>query len=233
MKKIICISLFFLNISAQNIITFFIKPAPVNYADIIESKIKTPHKLEKHMIKRELGKSHLYSGIYAIYNGNLTYSDLNGEIMFKRDYIISSINLLITENVTPVLIDPYKKALISGFIIPPGANFKFYTLTRKDASAKFYWSVSDNTENVNLAKIKKISYNTITLVANPDSVTIPTGNIPAIGGENLVLPDIFITPNFKRTISALKILKRRQYFKPVNLSYKFPSDKLYEAKIAN
>lgn len=236
MKKIIYIFILFNNIYADNIITFFLKASPEVKSDQLENHIKkiaeNPDKAHKYAIKRELWDSHIYSGVYALLHGDLTYSDLNGQIIFHREGILDTINILVTPDIRPVLVNPKNKATISGFIITPNANFRIFRYVRKiDNDGKNFWSVTEFTDQVDPQKINKIDRNTIVLAANPDGVNIPTGNFPAIGGENFILPDIVMLPNFKKAVSAFKIFKRRQYFNPEKLTYKYPADNVYEYQL--
>lgn len=226
------------NLEAQHIITFFIKPAKLDQIDQLIYKIsKNPRETEKLFIKKELSKSHLYAGIYAVYGGYLTYSDLNGEIMFKRRTNSESISLLVTQDIMPRFVDPLKRDLVSEFVLMPHYKYKEYLFNRKInlKTNKYYWEVSDIsgiTDKTNLGKYKKIGYNTIILFANPDSIKVPIGILNSVGGENLVLPDLFVKPNLQSILSSLKVFKRNQYFKPISFSYKFqPTEKLYETQI--
>lgn len=207
--------------ASPNIITFFIRPITKKKSDtekVKENNEKIPTKgLKKILIKEP--HSLAQAGIYSTYEGSSTFSDINGQITFERKTPVPNVYLLITENVKPILLNPFNRITISGFIVNPKAESQFYFLERKKnpETQQTSWYIKQEP----LTKDQKIPPNTIILFADPQNIIVPTGIVSTPMSENLILPDLFITKNPYSALYALQFFKIREYFKPLKYKYNF------------
>lgn len=216
-----------------HIITFFIKSIddtkkPINKEKVIKSMADT-EKVVSSILKPKT-KLKLNNGIYATYAGFSALSDLHGQISFSRKTTEDKINILITDSIRPIYINPLKVNTISGFIANPKHNAQMYSLMRKQDPETTLTSWYINQEKA--PKDGKINYDTIVLIANPKNVILPTGIVSTIAGENLLLPDIYVTKEIGLALNALSFLKIRQYFAPVKIVYNYKTD-LYQQRVGN
>ncbi|CDK30400.1 hypothetical protein [Candidatus Babela massiliensis] len=218
------------------ILTFFIKPLTIQNEKELESqKIKNLNQakdLQKKFFKiinSSLIK-HPEVGIYASYAGYSTYSNHNGQISFSRQTALPKINLLLTQDIKPVFQNPNNPNTILGFVVDPKANFKYYSIERKESvqDQVYNWYISEQPLSLN----KIIPYDSIILFLDPKNFFVPLGQTSAIGGENLLLPDIYLIKNPDSVLNVFRFLKVRQYFAPVNLKSEFKED-VYQQRVAN
>lgn len=211
--------------SSPYVITFFLKP---------QTELSSPqadpanaNEIQNHILNT-IHNVHPQAGTYATYNGNATVSDMNGQITFLRQTVEPKIHLLITEEIEPLLINPYQKNIIEGFVLEPDIKHKFYLLEQhknKDTN-DYEWTVQEKV----ISKSKKIPYNTIILFANPENALISSVNKTVKMDGNLLLPDVYIKSNSDLQLNALSFLKIRQYFSRVKKKYEFKPG-LYQERI--
>jgi len=224
------------------ILTFFIRPLDQIQEEKLEKEnlknniknIKEAKDLEEHFttLMKNLNIHNFkfwQNGVYAIYSGQATYSDHNGQITFSRKSVAPKFNLLLTRNIKPVFVKPNNPNTILGFVLS-SENFKYYSLERKENIEKklYTWHISEET----ILKDKILPYNTIIVFVDPKNFFIPLGQIQALEGENLVLPDIYFVNQLSKDASAFKFLSIRQYFEPVITKFEFKKD-LYQQRIGN
>lgn len=240
LKNILFI-LLFLNINLQNsyifpgpspyIITFFIKSIDDSKKQAPkETVIKSMADTEQIVESILKPKTNMNVGVYATYAGYSAFSNLNGEITFTRKTSEDIINLLICDSIKPIYVNPLNLNTIYGFVPNPNSKTQFYSLQRKQDPETTLTSWYINQEETPIAQ--KISYNTILLFADPKNVILNTGVLSTVSGENLVLPDIYVTKEIGLTINALSFLKVRQYFAPVKINYNYKADQ-YQQRVSN
>lgn len=214
--------------SSPYVITFFLKPMAENSPTADSSTTKNPIGTAIKSIVNKIFNKHPQTGIYATYNGNVTVSDINGQITFLRKAVEPKLHLLITEEIEPLLTNPLQKNIIEGFVIEPTINHKFYLLERQEnrSTNEYEWIVKEEP----ISKNKKIPYNTIILFVNPDDVAISTISKTVKMNGNLLLPDVYIKPNSDLQLTVLSFLKIRQYFSRVKKKYEFKPE-LYQERI--
>lgn len=249
-KKILSLIVFLIynTIFCENkqphIITFFIKPLDkAREKELEKEKLKNINQaraMEKNFIDliSSLGYYNLSwkSGIYATYAGAATYSDYNGQIIFERKSIKPKFNLLLIENIIPILKPAYNKGnkniyainTILGFTLPKKADFKYYLIEKVENFEKklYSWKINEQT----ILREKIIPYETIIIFANPKDIFIPIGEVHTISGENLRLPDIYFVNKLDRDIESIRFLNIRKYFSNITKEFEFKPD-LYQQRI--
>lgn len=228
-----------------HIITFFIKPMDEisekdlekeNFENNIKN-IKQAKELEKQFMElierlKAYNLQYWQNGIYATYAGYSTYSDRNGQITFPRKAVKPKFNLLLTQSITPVLKKPNdpKSKTILGFVLSGNKNFKYYLLERiENIEKKLYnWQINEQT----ILENKLIPYDTIVVFVNPRNFFIPIGQVNALEGENLMLPNIYFVNKLSKEANAFKFLNIRRYFAPINKKFEFKTN-IYQQRVEN
>lgn len=242
MKKKIVVSsifLFFHQFSyssqpAPYIITFFFRPLPKAQEqkldkEKIEKAVSKPGKVVKQIINKEF-RLYPQSGIYVTYAGYLTHSDLQGQVSFSRKTGDQKLYILVSENIKEVPVNPLNKKTLSGFIISKNAQYRYYLLERKEEpeTGIYSWQVSET----ELPQTDRIPINTIIIIANPKHIIIPIGTFSTIMSENLMLPDIYVSPNIQSAFNIVRFLRIRYYFGPVKYKFNFKPQE-YQQRVAN
>lgn len=232
-----CITFFLKAEISPHTITFFIRPLPQTISESekankekIEQKFSSPKKIAKAIVKKEFNSINFYSGVYVSYAGYIATSDLNGEVSFPRKNMSNTIHILVTEEIKAVAINPLKNKTILGFVLKPKATYSYYKLERKQdtKSHKYSWQVSQEI----LEEGKKIPYDAIIIFADSKDIVILNGEFATIDSENLVLPDIYATPDISSTLNAFRFLNIRHFFAPLKVAYNFKKDS-YQKRIIN
>lgn len=205
------------NIKCDEIITFFFKPFPTNNANIAAkraSKISIPGKLQKYTLKA-MTKSHLTAGIFCIYSGYITTSDLNGQVIFPRKHIEPKITIIVTRSITPIIM---LENTVHHWEIANRNITKMYEVERKhDAATRaYFW----DTKEVKIPADNIISEDSIVIIANPKHVYIAEGIIPTIKDPQLLLPNIYIKNNIEKLSNSLYIFNIKNFLAPTNNIFK-------------
>lgn len=203
-------------------ITFFIRPLPAtlhqNAQERIEKMAAKPGKLAQKRLTREFNPKSLYSGIYVAHLGQLARSSVHGQVTFPRKNTTNSLNVLITEDIKPLLINPSHTTTLSGFLLDPKArsSFYLYQLVQSPETGLLTWHVSEQA----LPK-DKIPNDAMIIFADPKSIFVPLGPTITQSSDNLVLPTIYALNTGKPTLNALRFLKIRKFFHPVTFKYNY------------
>src|SRR5437879_3856986 len=86
--------------NADHVINLFIKDFPKRAHTA--KKLKKAGKIAKHTIEGILDHQPL-AGIIATYAGYIEVSDVDGEMTFPRKHESNIINLIITDDITPII----------------------------------------------------------------------------------------------------------------------------------
>ena len=203
---------------SPHIITFFIRPLPASLRLSSEQKAD----LSSPLKEKKMHPRFLHTGIYVSYAGTFGKSDTDGQVIFERKTPEVKLNVLITEDVNAVPVDPLNNKTIYGFALDPNAQSQHYLYERlQDPETELYsWHVTQ----IPLPKSKRIPYDTIIIFANPKHIVVPLGSTITLLSENFVLPDFYATESHFSAENALRFLKIRHYFSPVRFDYKFIPD---------
>jgi hypothetical protein len=246
MKKLICgtLLLAFSYISLQGtvaydaVITFFILPnresrrAERNASEKFNKMVQTPGKVSTTMLKSMYRPPNV--GIFATYYGYLSISSMTGQISFPRSHRKTTFQLLITENIEPVMmIDNTVHHWQINEKIPALLYSLELITTLSPQENGYYWKVTPEP----LPENKLIDANVITVLANPKYIEVKTGLIPMreegsgtvklYEGSSLFLPSIWVKKGIEHVRSTLSLLRTRQFFEPLQSETIQSSDKKY------
>lgn len=211
--KIVIVSSFFITqkIVSDPIISLFLK----EYQEIPQAdRFKKIGKIAKEHTKG-LMQGYPLSGIFSSYAGYLQASNSFGQIIFPRRHASSTLTLLITPSITPLMMFGNT---IHHWELEPGVAAQLYTMTRHENTQQnlFFWTVEKGTLPAN----NIIPAQTIILFTKPSSISIPLGATKTDASPNLMLPDIFIKKGAVNSETTFFILNLRHFFAPINQLYK-------------
>ncbi len=218
----------------DHIITFFIQPYLID--DISEQKTKesveklqqtisTPGKISYKIVK---GQTPDYqTGILVTYSGYLVVSNMLGQITLPRLTQKPVLNILITEQIEPVMMIGNT---VHHWELSKNTPAQMYSLERKeDAQTKLvYWEYQETalpTDNI-------IPLNTIVILTKPKNIVVPLGITLTDTSQQWILPTLFARKNINTLEPALSALKVRQFFGPINVVRKKASDTNYASQIS-
>jgi hypothetical protein len=204
------------HLHGENIITFFIRPYHTT-DDITHEEfrevLQEPGKLARQLLKTLVEVGH-FQGVIASYMGYITVSDFSGQIIFPRMHQAPELNLLITPMVEPVMM---LGATVHHLALLNALPAQMYRISRKqDAETEiYYWDI----QLVELPASKRIALDTIILFTKPDNIIVPTGITITDDSPMLKLPDMYATKELNVAMEALRVLKIRHFFGPVQFNY--------------
>ena len=202
----------------DQIITFFMKPFPtipgLKDKNKTLQKIKRPGKLAQYILRAMLNE-YEPSGIFCTYDGYLTASDLNGQVIFPRRHKDPAINLLITNKMVPIFM---LGNTIHHWEIEQGTPAQMYVVKRNlDRSVSaYFWDVQE----VELPKDRRITLDTIVIMAKPKYFYVPTGISMATSNPQLRLPNIYVKKGIFKEPASLYMLTIKNFFQPRAFKYK-------------
>ncbi|MBA3954286.1 hypothetical protein H0X48_03150 [Candidatus Dependentiae bacterium] len=203
-------------------ITFFIRPLPATLQTTaqarIEKMVAKPGKLAKKRLTREFNPKSLYSGIYVTHLGQLARSSVHGQVTLPRKSADTTLYMLVTEDIKPLLVNPSHKTTLSSFLIDPKvrSSYYLYQLTQSPETGLLTWYVSEQQ-----VPKDKIPADAFIVFADPQSILIPLGPTVTANNDNLVLPDIYVINTADTALNALRFLKLRNFFHPVTFKYNY------------
>lgn len=212
----------------DNIITFFIKPYPIDahneYTQSIVKKFGQPGKLAKQALYG-LGRDHFVTGIFSSYAGYMNSSDINGQTSFPRKHAAPKVYLLITTKMTPIIM---LGNTIHHWELEKGTPAQMLSAERKqDKETKlFYWDVQE----VALPKDNRIPLEAIVVIAEPRHLYVPTGITPTVESANLILPPLYTKRGLDTLTNAFYLLNLKHFFGPVIPAY-VAKEKSYSQQI--
>ncbi len=210
---------------SPHVITFFVRPLPSAPSTAItrfieeQKKLMGPETKMPPIMSTIVGLPFMLAGTYASYAGTITHSDRNGQILFLRKSPDAKLNVLVTESIKPIPVDPLHPKTLFGFEVDKDAAAQMYLFERlQDPETEQYaWHV----KQVPFDKDKRIPYDTIIFYANPYHIIVPIGPSATTVSENFVLPDFYVTERYNSAYNALRFLKVRHYFAPVSFNYTY------------
>lgn len=224
MKKIIVtivliLAVFFNNhrLFAEQLITIFLKPYPVlsekNASEKLAPKLDRLGKIASNRSKSILPAA--TSGIFATYGGFLTISDLNGEISFPRKTTKPVMYLVITEQLTPIIMSANT---IHHWELQEENSAQMYRFEQRwDPEVQmWYWEATQEP----LPENNVLPLESIAIFADPKFVYVPLGITIGRESPHLILPDIYIKNGLNLTLNALYVLNLSHYFGAILPLYK-------------
>jgi len=181
----------------------------------LSKKLKQPNFVVKTRMKQKRLSSGA-QGVMALYLGDASLSDKDGQLTFPRGHQQPLVNLLITQGIQPVYI--VAPATVHNWMLEKNKpaimyQFKF----EKDQETDLYYI---ETKEIPLPTDSMIPLETIVIIADPTSVFVPFGATITHYSPNLILPTIYIKKNFDFSYNALYTNSIKQYFDSVHAEYK-------------
>lgn len=158
-------------------------------------------------------KINLINGIFATYAGYITNSDKNGQITFPRRTKNNSFNLLITNQIYPIFMF---QATIAFWQLA-SQKAKMYKIEKKqdEETELFYWQVQER----NLPESKQVPIHTVTILADPKDIYVPTGLTLTNKSNQVILPDIYVKKNLDIIKNTLFVLTIKNFFSQIKKTY--------------
>jgi hypothetical protein len=188
-------------------------------ADVKAAQNKWQSHLQKTgTLARLIAKSYrplLNQGVLATYGGYIRVSDFNGLLQFPRIQQKAEFHILITPFIEPVMMIGNT---VHHWEIPLNAEYAYYKciLTTDAKTGLKFWK----TEEAELPKKRIIPLDTITIFGKPKRFLLPLGATVTRSVTQLVLPPLYAVKMPEGIIPALRVLKVRQFFGPLNDAFK-------------
>jgi len=215
---VITIALAHSRLFCDQIITFFFKPYPsIKDQNKITKKINKlarPEKLALYAIEAKLDQ-YMTSGIFCAYNGYLSISDLNGQVIFPRRHKDNEVNILVTDIIFPVFMIGNT---IDHWEIEKENPAKMYHIKRmRDrAIGLYFWEVKET----EVPKNRIIDMETVVVMTKPKYVYMPEGVTTTQKNIQLHIPDVYIKQGINKVVSALYTFGIKNFFKSMDYLYK-------------
>lgn len=205
----------------SKIILFLDKYPKIKIPDNNETTESLSKKLKQpaFVYKKKWQKKRLSSGakgIMAMYLGDSSLSDKNGQLIFPRGHQKPVVNLLVSQGIQPVFI--IAPATVHNWMLDKNKLAKMYQFKfDKDDQTKLYYI--EATE-IPLPQDSMIPLETIVIIANPESVFVPLGATISQYSSNFILPNVYIKKDFDYSYNVLYTNSMKQYFDSVRAQYK-------------
>ncbi len=199
-----------LQLSADHVITFFIRPYPyaqsTNEAQKLIKKLRKPGKLAKYHLKK-LSHEAPTAGIFCTYAGFMDLSNRIGQITFPLKQPDPELSFVITNRIYPMLM---AGNTIHHWEIMPGSKAAQYSVKRQkdEQTGLWYWHV----KKAEVPENRIVPVTSILIFAKPKNIFIPEGITQTIDNLNLVLPTVYSRKNINIMHNALFVLSNRQFF---------------------
>jgi hypothetical protein len=199
-----CLSLTAIIQSATITLTF--RPYP-NVKEALEH-LKKPEKLAHHMLVRITERAPII-GIVGTYAGYIQTSNENGEMIFPRKQTSTQLFLLITPEITPILMFPHT---VKEWELVPNKPYAYFSVNRvTDLETELtYWDVAE----AQLDPARPLHLETIILIANPQDLVVPTGITLTNSSTNLQLPTIYSQNSLDTSLAAVTMMNVAYLFNP-------------------
>lgn len=204
------------DLGATNVISFFLKEYPEkNDFNNINKTIKECNILNNHFqtICQSYNISHNFA-VFSTYAGYLSMSNTNGQISFPRKVINNSINLLISNKISPVFM--FGATIAFWEIQDPTAKMYFLERSQDPTTKLFYWEAKEKP----LPASNRVPVQTIVIIADPKEIYVPLGATLTRSSSNLLLPDIYVKKDIDSLANVLFVLNIKPFFSRTNQIFK-------------
>ena len=199
-----------LQLHADHVITFFIRPypyvQPVNEAQKLIKKLRKPGKLAKYHLNKFSHEAPT-AGIFCTYAGFMDVSNRIGQVTFPRKQEDPELSFVITNRIFPMLM---AGNTIHHWEIMPESKAAQYSVKRQqdEQTGLWYWNI----QKMEVPENRIVPVTSILIFAKPKNVFIPEGITPTTDSPNLVLPTVYSRKNINIMHNALFVLSNRQFF---------------------
>lgn len=178
---------------------------------------KNPYQELHYEVAKKLLEANLQgiTGIFGHYRGYSVMSDKNGNIVFPRLDDSNSISIVITENIVPVIIHG---AVPDHFVIDYYAKYASYVaenIEKAPNAPLMKWGIK---EDSSLIINKKIPYQAIVIIANPDLFFFDSNVKPVDYSINILLPTLYALQENSISQYSNLAMQTLQYFKQFNIT---------------
>jgi hypothetical protein len=195
----------------SSILTLTIQPYPRKHITV--RRLKTTSGIDHAKLSKMVNPSQV-AGIFATYAGFIESSDSFGQIVFPRKQTNTTLYVLVTNRITPIVMF---EQTIAHWERVPDAPSRMYTYSRiTDPETNLtYWDVQE----APLSTDSIIPLETLIIIAHPNNIFIPTGITITQEGPNLVLPTIYARKGIDIINDSLYVLNLAHLFGQVHLAH--------------
>lgn len=211
---------------ADTVITFFLEPYPATLKPCKPSKGK-PAMPQRLCLSRALDPN-IVNGIIATYGGYVNVSDELGQISFPFKQVTPAIKLLITPEITPVLMGGNT---VHHWTLDKNTPTAMYAIEKKqdEVTQLYYW----DTQSIELPTNRAIPKETVILLAQPNDIYVATGITPSTDNPHLILPAIYVKKEIDAVEHSLFMLNLIHLFGPVDNVYDKKEALRYTSQLAS
>lgn len=211
---IICFCTAFQNVSSEMrspyAIVLFFRPqeAPVLTKEDILPFAEQPGSFDPIIQLQQL-RANRVSGIYALHQGTIARSDINGQLVLPRLTDDEAVTILITTQITPIILHG---TTIDHFELPAAHHAARYACVRtsKGKSARARWTIAKQTPHA----FEQIAPDTIVILADPAAVLMIEGEYVTDMSHHLILPDIIVLSSASLSQESARALPLNRFFMP-------------------
>lgn len=177
-------------------------------------KLQNPKKIAQYTL-RSLQKNAIAHGIFSTYRGQLSFSNTDGQINFKRQQRKPNVHLLVTLDIKPVFM---VGRTIHHWELVGGAPAQRYLVQQQkdEKTAETFWNV----QKIALPKDNRITLDTIVVFSKPHYIFVPKGITLIEKDSQLILPDLYVKKNIDKLSSNLYVLNIKHYFEQAHETHK-------------
>lgn len=202
-----------------------IRPYPEdqkNQSQAMGDKLKKPANITRKILKYYHVHPGGTAGVIATYMGSIAVSNFDGLITFERKHKGNIVQLLITQQIQPVMM---LSSIVHHWSVNPMTPAALYNIERKqDPTTKlYYWTTTEQT----IPENHRISLDTIVIFAKPESFVVPLGSTLTTDFQQFILPTIYTKKIFNPTARSLSLLKLRHFFSGQQFDQQKPKDDVY------
>lgn len=205
--------------SADNLLTFFLSPYPQllkqDQCDEALANITQPGRLAEYCVYGILDKD-IISGIFATYAGYLATSDDIGQITFPLLHTKPTVNVLVTNRLTPIMM---LGNTLHHWELEKGVPAAMYAFDKEfdEATQLSFW----NAHPVELPQNGHIPVDTVVILAKPHYIYIAEGITPIEQpGPHYILPTMYVKKGINLAAHALYMLNLNNFYAPIKDMYK-------------
>jgi hypothetical protein len=198
---------------ADTVLTFFLQPYPVTVKPC-PAKKGNPAEPGKLCLTRHVDPN-IVNGVIATYGGYVNVSDNLGQISFPFKQVQPTVKLLITPEITPILM---VGNTINHWELQKATPAVMYTIEKKqdDITKLYYW----DTQPADIPQDRLIPKETLIIIANPEDIFVPTGVTPTTDNTHIILPPVYVKKEINVLEHTLYMLNLILFFGPVDNLYK-------------
>lgn len=215
MRMSLFIGIIFLTTAHSALCSALIKLTIQSYPrkHLIIRRLKTAGGIDHAKLSKMVNPSQI-AGIWATYAGFIESSDSFGQITFPRKQTNTTLFVLITNRITPIVM--FEQTIAHWERVPdaPSRMYKYSRITDPETNLT-YWDVQDMPLSADI----NIPLETLIIIAHPNNIFVPTGITITQEGPNLLLPTLYAHKGIDIINDSLYILNLTHLFGQVHLAH--------------